>query len=68
MKLTYDKSADAAYIYLKYPINPGGAKKTIEVSDNINIDFNSKEKNIGIEILGASKILDKEILLSAQMA
>ncbi len=68
MKLEYDKEMDAAYIYIKYPIKAGEAKKTIELNENIILDFDSKQKLIGVEILDASKVLDKEVLLSANTA
>ena len=35
MKITYDKEADAAYIYLEESIADGEASKTIELNDNI---------------------------------
>lgn len=53
MKITYDKKADAMYIYL----NP---KKKItdtkEVADGWIVDYAGKEI-VGIEILAASKAL-----------
>ena len=65
MKIEYDKEVDAAYIYLKYPIKDGEAKKTIELNDNIILDFDENEKLIGVEVLDASKVLNKEILSEA---
>ncbi len=62
MKLEYDKSADAAYIYLQFPIKNGEVKKTVEFKENIILDFNSKHKLVGVEILNASKILTRESL------
>ena len=50
MILTYDKEADAAYIYLK-KILPGEVKDTIELNKSIILDFNSQKRLIGIEIL-----------------
>ena len=66
MKFEYDKDVDAAYIYLEYPIEEGEAKKTIELNENIIIDFDEKGKLLGVEILNASKILNKKTLLQAQ--
>jgi uncharacterized protein YuzE len=66
MKLEYDKEADAAYIYLKYPIKEGEVKTTTELSDDIILDFDSKKKLIGVEILNASKMLEKNVLLQAE--
>ena len=65
MKIEYDKDVDAAYIYLKIPIKDGEVKKTIELNENIILDFDDKGKLLGVEILDASKVLNKEILLEA---
>lgn len=66
MKFEYDKEVDAAYIYIEYPIKEGEVKKTIELNENIILDFDSKGKLLGVEILDASKILNKKVLLEAQ--
>ncbi|MBS3126902.1 DUF2283 domain-containing protein [Candidatus Woesearchaeota archaeon] len=66
MKLEYDKEVDAAYIYLEYPLKEREAKKTIQLNDNIILDFDENNKLLGVEILDASKILKKEVLLEAQ--
>lgn len=68
MNFEYDKEVDAAYIYIKHPIKEGEAKKTIELNENIIIDFDSKGKLLGVEILNASKLLNKKALLKAQHA
>jgi len=66
MKIEYDKEADAAYIYLEYPIRE--VKETKEISENVIIDLNDKGQIIGLEILDASKILSKKVLLEAESA
>lgn len=66
MKFEYDKDADAAYIYLKYPIKDSEAKNTIELNENIILDFDGGGKLIGIEILDASKVLNKKSLIEAE--
>lgn len=66
MKFEYDKSADAAYIYVEHPIEEGEAKKTIELNDNIILDFDDRGKLLGVELLNASKILNKKALSEAQ--
>ncbi len=66
MEIEYDKEADAAYIYVEYPVKKGEAKKTIELNENIILDFDTKGKLLGMEILNASKILNKKVLLEAQ--
>jgi uncharacterized protein YuzE len=68
MKFTYDKEADAAYIYLEESISKGQSKKTIELNENIILDLDDNGKLLGIEILDASKILNEKSLLSAQIA
>jgi len=65
MDWEYDKEADAAYIYIDEPIKDGEAKNTIEVNDNIILDFDSKGKLLGIEILNASKVINKKALVRA---
>ena len=67
MKFEYDKEADAGYIYIEYPIKEGEAKKTIQLNDNIILDFDAKDKLLGVEILNASKILDKKVILEAEL-
>ena len=66
MRFEYDKEVDAAYIYLEETIKKGEAKKTIELNENFILDFDSKNKLLGIEILDASKILNKKAILEAQ--
>jgi len=64
MKITYDKVADAAYIYFK-DISPGEVTNTISLNDNINIDLDKEGKTLGIEILNASQNLPNMALKSA---
>ena len=68
MKFEYDKEVDAGYIYLEFPIKEGEAKKTIELNENIILDFDNKGKLLGVEILNASKVLNRKTLLKAQAA
>jgi len=68
MKLEYDKEVDAAYIYIDEEVKNKKAKKTIELDDNIIIDFDNKGKLIGVEILDASKVLNKEVLHEARVS
>ena len=65
MKFEYDKKADAAYIYLRYPIEDKECKRTVELNENIILDFDKSNKLIGVEILNASKILSKETIEEA---
>jgi uncharacterized protein YuzE len=62
MKLVYDPDADAASIYLVDSIQPGGTARShvcdVELTDcSVILDFDATDKLIGIEILGASRIL-----------
>jgi uncharacterized protein YuzE len=67
VRVTYDKSTDAAYIYLTDNIGAGGVAKTyccdpLEVNGQINLDFDHQDRLVGIEVLGASKRLSLAIL------
>jgi uncharacterized protein YuzE len=68
MKVTYDKQADAAYIYMKDKIARGDVKTTISMNENIVLDFDSNKKLIGIEILSASKVVPKDAIAGIQAA
>ena len=57
MKVTFDKEADALYVYFK-EISAGEVRKTISLNDSINIDLDKDEKTIGVEILKASRFLE----------
>ncbi|MBS3137605.1 DUF2283 domain-containing protein [Candidatus Woesearchaeota archaeon] len=63
MKFEYDKEVDAAYVYLQYPIKDGEVKKTVEVDDNIILDYDKSGKLVGVEILNASKVMNKKMLV-----
>jgi uncharacterized protein YuzE len=62
MEMTYDKTADAAYIYLNHHTKRREVKKTIPASPNIILDYDAKNKLIGIEILSASKVVDRKAI------
>ncbi len=66
MKFEYDREVDAAYIYLEYPLLNGKVKKTIEINENIILDFSEDSKLLGVEILNASKVLNKKAILDSQ--
>ena len=67
MRITYDASADAAYIYLVGAIEPGASvrQNTTEPLGRI-LDFDAQNKLLGIEVLGASAILSKATLSAAE--
>lgn len=58
--ITYEPKVDAAYIYLE---EPGGESRSNETMDvlfdkaSMHLDLDENKKLIGIEILGASRIL-----------
>jgi len=56
MKISYDKIADAMYIYLR----KGKAAKTIKVKPNLLIDVDKKGGVLGIEILDVSRQIPKK--------
>ena len=71
MKVTYDPSSDAAYIYLVDEIAVGGVARTYpcdprEVSGQINLDFDADGRLLGIEVLDASKKLSEALLQNAE--
>lgn len=63
MKITYDKKADAMYIYL----TPKRKKitETKELGDSGWIADYAGEELVGIEILGASKVLGSKLGLKS---
>jgi len=56
MKITYDKIADAMYIYFR----KGKVAKTIKVKPNLLIDVDKKGGVLGIEILDVSHQIPKK--------
>ncbi len=67
MRITYDRTVDAAYIYLIDDNRSGKVKKTypcdpVEVKGMINLDFDNEGRLIGIEVLDASNKLPSELL------
>jgi len=67
VRVTYDKSTDAAYIYLTDNIGAGGVAKTyccdpLEVKGQINLDFDDEGRLVGIEVLGGSRRLPLALL------
>jgi|SRR6266850_44654 len=56
MKITYDPEVDAMYIYL---VEGKQECRTVQLNDDINLDFGDQETLVGIEILDASRVLGK---------
>ncbi|MCP3878324.1 MAG: DUF2283 domain-containing protein [Sulfitobacter sp.] len=70
MRFTYDESINAAYIQLAKSIAPGEVAFTYpcdpaEVGGMIHLDFGEDGRLLGIEVLGADKLLPPEFLASA---
>lgn len=63
MKLEYDKDVDAAYVCLD--AKNIKSTKTVEINENIILDLDKDGKIMGIEILNASKVLNKRLLSEA---
>ena len=59
VQVEYDKKADAMYIWLrkaKYGISE-------ELAENVILDLDKNGRIIGIEVLGASKNLGKDLVM-----
>jgi uncharacterized protein YuzE len=68
--LTYDASADAAYVYLTERIGAGGVGRTItvdpvEVRGMVNPDLDHEDRLIGVEVLDARSRLRADLIASA---
>lgn len=55
-KINYDKKKDIMYIFLR----PGIEEKFEDISENITVEYDKKDRPIGIEIFNASKILGEK--------
>ncbi|MDR2114027.1 MAG: DUF2283 domain-containing protein [Bifidobacteriaceae bacterium] len=70
MFATFDEQADAAFItFSDTEIEPGGAETTIRTASpggsEINLDFDSVGRFLGIEILNATELLPASLLAQA---
>jgi uncharacterized protein YuzE len=67
MRVTYDRFANAAYIYLQ-KIEPGGVHRSVPVdAEDVVLDFDREGKLIGIEVLAADRVLAREFLAQAEL-
>jgi uncharacterized protein YuzE len=67
MRITYDPSGGAAYVYLVQRIEPGEAQQQVLALDgDLLIDLDANGKILGIEILAADRLLRPETLASAE--
>ena len=60
MKITYDKEADALYMYL----SRGKIKKTVEINSRVLIDVGEEGNVIGVELLFVSERIPKNKIAS----
>ncbi|MGN6794507.1 MAG: hypothetical protein ACTHJW_19145 [Streptosporangiaceae bacterium] len=70
MKLTFDADADAAFFTFGEAISPGGAPRSeicnLEMKDAaVILLFSPGDWLVGLEILGASRVLTPEVLAEA---
>ncbi len=69
MRMTYDRTADAAYVYLVPHVEPGGVARTYccdpSEAGQVSLDYNSEGQLVGIEILNARKLIPQEVLKGA---
>lgn len=69
MRTTFDAEADAAYISLAPKTASGPSVRNVEVEStdgSVVLDFDAEGVLLGVEVLGATKILDREFLDAAE--
>ncbi|MEO9325363.1 DUF2283 domain-containing protein [Nocardioides sp. C4-1] len=71
VRITYDSVANAAYVYLTDSIAPGQVATTQDADirldmASINVDFDADGRVLGIEVLGADRILRPETVEAAE--
>lgn len=71
VKVTYDKKANAAYIYFVDPQARVDVARMyscdpVEAGGMINLDFDERDRLIGIEVLAASSKLPQDLLEAAE--
>jgi len=59
-KISYDKKKDILYIFLRSGIE----ERFEDISENITVEYDAKDRPVGIEIFNASKILPTQKSLS----
>lgn len=64
MKVRYDSEADILYIFVK----EGNIKDTIEVSDDLFVEYDEDDHIAGIELWQARKNLLPELMSYAELA
>jgi len=72
MRITYDQTVDAAYIALVDEIADGAVTQQLhslatpgELGE-VTLDFDENGRLLGVEVLGATNVLPKEVLAVAE--
>jgi uncharacterized protein YuzE len=65
MKITYDSKYDI--VYIKF-VEDSPKVVTKQFNEDISIDFDEKDKMVGLEVLSASDYLDLGVLLPVRYA
>ena len=66
LRVTYDREADAAFVYLR-DIGAGAAARQVEaVPGKVILSFDAEDHLLGIEVLSASSLLPDEIWQHAE--
>lgn len=70
VRITFDSESDAAFIYLVPDIGPGEVAHThmcdLEIQEGaIILDFDADDRLLGVEVLGATKLLPAAVLRQA---
>ncbi|MBF6209898.1 DUF2283 domain-containing protein [Nocardia puris] len=69
MRVTYDPAADAAYFTIADAIAPGEATRQVVTpvaGGTVVLDFNSSGTLLGLEVLGAQRLVPAEVLGRAE--
>lgn len=71
MRLTHDADADAAYIYLVDEIARGEVSESRDAgipmeNAGLTVDFDATGRVLGIEVLGASRVLRPETIQATE--
>ena len=71
MRLTYDRMSDAATVYLVDDVGAGGAPQSVmcdlEIPEGaVILLLSADQRLVGIEVLGASRILPTNLLAKAE--
>jgi uncharacterized protein YuzE len=72
VRVTYERSIDAAYIYLR-EIEPGGVTESVDIdappgvaAGSLVLDFDHDGRLVGIEVPNATRALPEQFLAAAE--